>query len=429
MKKIKWARRLQGLLTLPADKSISHRAAMFAALSDEQSHITNFSSAADPHTTLKVLRQLGVSVQQKEDELFIEGVGRNGLKTPGKALDCQNSGTTMRLLSGILAGAAVKCTLTGDASLSKRPMKRIIDPLRLMGVEITALDDHYAPLKIQRRAPLKPIVFELPIASAQLKSCVLLAGLFGNEPTTVIETTPSRDHTERLLQLAVENKKGARHITADSQCVIPPQSYRIPGDFSAAAYWLVAASVHPEASIKLPGVGLNPTRTGALQILQQMGANITIENERKEGFEPVADITVQSSTLKPVDIGSGMVPNCIDELPVLMAAMLFAEGTSTIRGAEELRHKETDRLAAMAEVLQTAGASFKEKEDGIVINGDPDFIPETGTFKSFGDHRIAMSAAVLTLQAGGKSEIIDGECTHISYPGFWDDLEQLTMIN
>lgn len=416
---------LRGFLHPPPDKSISHRAALFAAMGEGESVIQNFSKAEDPKTTLECLRQLGVSIQQKDGTVVVKGVGRNGFKTPDSPIDCKNSGTTMRLLSGVLGGAGIECVLIGDESLSKRPMKRIIEPLQKMGIEISARDADYAPLQIRRKKPVEAIRFELPVASAQLKSCVLLAGLFCEETTQVIETAMSRDHTERLLQLPVENKDEQKIISSSAACKIPPQSNKIPGDFSAAAYWLIAAAAHPDASVELKSVGVNSTRTGALHILKEMGVDITLKNKRMEGPEPAADISVQSSALKPVNIGADLVPNCIDELPVLMIAMLFADGISTIREAGELRHKETDRLAAMVEILETAGASFQEKEDGLKIFGDPNFIPAAGTFKSYGDHRIAMTAAVFSLLADDTSKIIDADCTRISYPSFWNDLHSL----
>ncbi len=399
---------------------------MFAALYEGKSTIRNFSDAADPHSTLQCLRRLGVSITEKGDEIVVDGVGRSGFRTPDEPLDCGNSGTTMRLLSGIVGGAGVGCALVGDDSLSVRTMRRIIDPLQKMGVEIEARENDYAPLNIRRIGPVRSFSFPLPIPSAQLKSCVLLAGLFGDENTEVIETKTSRDHTERLLQLPVQDSSDQKIIRSSSACPIPEQSYRVPGDFSAAAFWLVAGSIHPEASIELPGAGINPTRTGALHILQQMGAKIRIENERMEGFEPVADIRVSSSTLAPLDITAEMVPNCIDELPILLVAMLFAEGTSSICGAGELRHKETDRLAAMAQVLKAAGARYEEFEDGFTIHGSPGFRPKAAAFQSEDDHRIAMSAAVLALMAEGGAGIEDAECTRISYPSFWNHLSILT---
>lgn len=420
---------LQGSVSLPADKSISHRSVMFAALSEGQSHISNFSCAADPQATLQCLQRLGVACTKKGDDVKINGVGRSGFKKPDKELNCHNSGTTMRLLSGIVGGAGIECTLTGDESLSSRTMKRIIDPLQAMEIRITGREGDFAPLQIHSAEQVQPLQFELPIPSAQLKSCVLLAGLFGAAPTTVIEMVTSRDHTERLLELPVEYQDGKKIITSDATCSIPAQNYRIPDDFSAAAYWLVAGAVHDDASIELPNVGTNPTRTGALDILKKMGAQVTVQNKRQSGQEPVADLKVESSVLRPIDIDADMVPNCIDELPILAVAMLFADGTSEISGAGELRHKETDRLAAMAEVLETAGARFTEKQDGFIIQGTPNFIPQAGTFKSYGDHRIAMSAAVLSLMGDdAPAQITKADCTAISYPNFWEDLSTLAGV-
>lgn len=418
---------LYGALQLPADKSISHRAVMFAALHRGTSTITNFSEAADPHSTLDCMRGLGIEIQEPGDNMVIvHGVGRDGLQTPLKDLDCGNSGTTMRLLSGIIAGSGVSARLAGDESLSSRTMKRIIDPLRKMGATIEARENDFAPLNIRRNRKLKPLHFPLPIASAQLKSCVLLAGLFGDEQTEVIETLPSRDHTERLLNLSVERAGEKKIIRSSRRDNVPEQTYRVPNDFSAAAFWLVAGAIHPEAEITLPGVGLNPTRTGALEILQQMGADIAITNNHEEGFEPVADIRVNNSALKPINITEEVVPNCIDEIPVLAIAMLFADGVSRISGAEELRHKETDRLRALTMMLEAAGAECTEYSDGLKIKGDPDFKPDTAVFRSFHDHRIAMAAAVLGLMGHTPSTVLNGQCTAISYPGFWEDLSLLT---
>lgn len=426
-KKIEPARHFRGKLQLPADKSISHRSALFASLHEGTSVIQNFSKAADPHSTLSCLRQLGVKVEKNDDQVTVHGIGRRGFQDPDAPLDCGNSGTTMRLLSGIVGGAGVTCTLVGDESLSSRTMKRIIGPLKKMGIDIEAREDDYAPLNISRSGPVKPLHFPLPIASAQLKSCVLLAGLFGETDTVVVETKTSRDHTERLLQLPVEKSYGNKKIIrSNKNCPIPEQSYTIPGDFSAASFWLVGASIQSGASVELSSVGVNPTRTGALDILQEMGADIHLTNRRTESSELAADIKVEPAHLKPIDITESIVPNCIDEIPVLLVAMLFADGTSSVRGAGELRHKETDRLSAMAKVLDTAGAEFKELDDGFIIHGDPEFIPEHGRFQSEDDHRIAMAAAVLASTADGKSTLAGAEATKISYPLFWDHFANLT---
>lgn len=424
------ADKLFGELSPPPDKSVSHRAAMFAAIADGESRIDNYSRAADPQSTLSCLRQLGVNIrveEESEGRVLIRGAGRDGLSEPSGDLDCGNSGTTMRLMAGILAGAGVRSRLTGDASLSARTMKRILDPLRQMGGLITGKDDDYAPLEIQAGSKIRGIRYPLPIASAQLKSSVLLAGLFGETPTEVIETIPSRDHTERLLSLDEEDYGNGKVIRSSIRSPIPTQNYRVPGDFSAAAFWLVAGAIHPDAEIIIKNMGLNPSRTAALQILQEMGADIEVRVNQSSGPEPMGDVTVRSSELRAVNLSPSLVPNCIDELPVLMVAMCFADGRSEITGAEELRHKETDRLRAMANVLSSAGQKFEVKQDGILIQGQgPANRPDPAEFDSEHDHRVAMAAAVLSLMTGARSSVKGAECTAISYPGFWNDLENLT---
>lgn len=425
-KKVIPVKKLDGTLIAPPDKSISHRAALFAAISSEKSVIENYSEAADPQSTLSCLRQLGVPVKKENSKVEIAGVGRDGFRTPSAPLDCGNSGTTMRLLGGIVAGAGVNCKLTGDESLSARTMKRIITPLSSMGCDIRGRDGEYAPLSIAAHKGVLGIRYPLPIASAQLKSAVLLAGLFGEQPTEVVEHTLSRDHTERLLDLKEETNGEGKIIRSSRGDTIPAQNYRVPGDFSAAAFWLVAGSIQPEAEIRLEGVGINPTRNAALKILQDMGANIQLLNERTEGKEPVADFVIHPAPLKPVHPASGLIPNCIDELPVLMVAMCFADGTSEISGAEELRHKETDRLEAMRNILKAAGADYEMKRDGIVIHGRPDFVPKPARYESCHDHRMAMAAAVLATRSSGPSEVAGAECTAISYPSFWRHLEKIS---
>lgn len=420
------ASRINGTLALPPDKSISHRSAMFAALHEGISEISNFSAAADPLSTLSCLEDLGVAVQKNGANITIEGVGRTGFREPDDSLDCGNSGTTMRLLSGIVGGAGIFCTLVGDESLSARTMKRIIDPLQEMGIEIKARENDFAPLQIRRPGLLKPLYYPLPIPSAQLKSCVLLAGLFGDRPTQVIEDVQSRDHTERLLSLPIEKTGNKRVIESHSKIPIPAQNYKIPNDFSAAAFWLVAGSIHPNASISMPATGINESRTAAMEILKDMGAQIFIRNKHQAGPESVADLSVKSSKLQAIEIGDEIVPNCIDEIPILAIAMLFARGRSKITGAEELRHKETDRLAALAEMLQAIGARFTVFKDGLEIEGNPDFKPRSASIKSYHDHRIAMAGAILSLMGREESTILNADCTAISYPTFWEDLEMLT---
>jgi len=421
------AKKLAGTLVMPPDKSISHRSALFAAISSSTSVIENYSTAADPQSTLSCLRQLGVSVHTEDQRVEIKGVGRDGFKIPDAPLDCGNSGTTMRLLSGILAGAGIECELIGDDSLSARTMKRIIDPLKEMGCAIEGREQKFAPLKIKKHSGVKPMRYPLPIASAQLKSCVLLAGLFGDEPTEVVEAIPSRDHTERLLDLKMEPFGTGKIIQSSRSDLLPAQNYQVPGDFSAAAFWLVAGSIHPEAELELNQVGMNPSRTGAYHILEEMGANLTQTNSAFAGKEPVADIRIRPAQLRPIELDPKLIPNCIDELPVLMVAMCFADGKSVISGAEELRHKETDRLSAMAEILNSAGAEIELQEDGMIIYGDPEFTPRPARFNSYHDHRMAMAAAVLSTRSVGICEIEGAECTSISYPQFWTHLHELTQ--
>lgn len=425
IKKVKPASSLKGILTPPPDKSISQRAAIFSLLHEGTSVIKNYSQAQDPQSTLECVEALGAEVSTNSDSISIRGVGRSGIRAPEEDLDCGNSGTAMRLLAGVIAGSGKQVRMCGDASLTSRTMTRIIEPLEEMGAYILARNSAYAPLMISRDEKLKPMDFELPIASAQLKSCILLAGLFGDSPTRVIETVPSRDHTERLLQLKVEEVNGKKIISSSLEDEIPNQSYTIPADFSAAAFWLVSGCIILNSEIRLENTGLNPTRNALLGILQEMGADITIDNERMEGAEPVGDIVVKSSHLKAINIPRNKIPNCIDELPILAVAMSFAEGISVISGAEELRHKETDRIMAISEMLKAAGVSFDEKEDGVEIHGNPEFSFESATFKSFHDHRIAMAAAVLSLKGNSASEILDAECAAVSYPEFWEDLEVL----
>ena len=416
---------LKGTLHLPPDKSIAQRAALFALLSEGRSTITNYPEAEDPQTALSCIEHLGATVVRGDGMVTVDGAGRDGIrKEPGK-IDCGNSGTVMRLLSGILAGAGVTAKLIGDDSLSSRPMKRIMDPLEKMGATFASADGGVPPLHISRKGPLKPIRFPLPVASAQLKSCVLLAGLFGEEPTEVIETVTSRNHTETMLRLPVVREGGKTVITSSRQQIIPPQNLEIPGDFSAAGFWLVAASILEGSDLQLPGTGVNPTRCAALHILRKMGADIEISNERMAGDEPIADLRVRYAPLKPVDIEAEEIPNAIDELPSLAVAMAFADGISRIRGAGELRFKESDRLAAMEAILTSAGVSVTAHTDGLTISGDPARTASGALHDSMHDHRIAMSAAIMSLRADDVSEIRNAEAAAVSYPAFWSDLDSV----
>jgi len=422
------AKSLTGTITLSPDKSIAQRAAIFSLLHEGPSTILNYSQAQDPQTTLKCVESLGARVEIDGDKTTIYGVGREGISALSDELDCGNSGTAMRLLSGVLTGAGLSIKLIGDPSLSGRTMTRIITPLEEMGAHILARNGAFAPLFISREDPLRALEFTLPIPSAQLKSCILLAGLFGEDESCVIEPIPSRDHTERLLQLRVEiDNQGARRIYASKAHQIPAQNYRIPGDYSAAAFWLVAGSIVPNSVITLPNVGLNPTRIASLHILKEMGAEVNIVEDNSDFAEPVAQLTVKSSELTGVDIPAEWIPNAIDELPILAVAMAFANGDSHIRGAAELRHKETDRIMAITKLLDGIGASYHEYDDGLSIHGNPNLVFDSAHFESFHDHRIAMASAVAALRGNKTSTIKDAEAAAVSYPEFWSHLDLLRV--
>lgn len=434
------AEQLRGTIQAPPDKSISHRAALFASLSSEDTLITGYSTAADPSSTLHCLVQAGVSVDQQLDPggltktVRISGFGREGWKAAAARshekgpieFDCGNSGTTMRLLAGLAGGAGVLARFTGDASLSSRPMDRILNPLREMGLTSEAREGRYAPFSVNTEGmdhyDGSTSEFDLAIASAQIKSALLLAGLFRDQGVRVREPAQSRDHTERMLRMPIQD----RWLSSSRQTPIPSQNLRVPGDISAMAFWMVAAAIHPNAELTLENTGLNPTRNGIIQALQEMGAQIEIDSIRDDEAEPSGQIKVKSTGfLSPIHLQGDQIANLIDELPILMVAMAFANGRSEISDAEELRVKETDRIAAMAQILRDAGCSLKEKPDGVIIEGSPDFKPLSITADSHHDHRIAMSSAILALRASGPLEILHPECTEISYPSFWEDLARI----
>lgn len=419
------ASRLSGTPDLPPDKSISHRAALFAALHEGSSIIRNYSTAADPQSTLSCLQQLGVAFDENGDELLIHGVGRWGFQNPAVDLDCGNSGTTMRLLSGMLAGAGVSARLNGDDSLSVRPMKRITDPLSAMGASILASPSGTAPLFIQP-AKLRAIHYPLPMPSAQVKSAVLLAGLFAEGKTQVIETIASRDHTERMLGLDLVLEDGYRMICTDCDTPIPNMSGTVPSDFSAAAFWMVAAAILPGSQISLKNVGMNPSRIAACHILAEMGLNIQTIPGKAAFNEPTADVNVkQEDHLKPVHLSGDIIANCIDELPVLSVAMAFADGRSKVSGAAELRVKETDRIHAIVQMLKNADVAVTEHADGFEVEGNVDHRFSGSVFNSFHDHRIAMSSAILALRSAKPCIVEGAESADVSYPEFWDCLISL----
>lgn len=416
--------RLEGSVTPPGDKSISHRVALFNALAQGSARITNYAPGRDCASTLHCLQALGVPIERDGPHTLVVH-GRGGtLEEPPDVLNAGNSGTTMRLLAGVLAGQPFLSILTGDQSLRSRPMDRIVKPLSQMGAHIWGRQgNRLAPLVI-RGGNLHGITYTLPVASAQVKSCILLAGLFAQGETVVVEPAPTRDHTERLLQAM-----GARLLRDGLTVRLTPSPLRacdvqVPGDLSSAAYWLVAAVCHPYARVTVRGVGINPTRTGIVDALRQMGACLEITNLREEGGEPVADITASSSALEAIEVKGDMVPRLIDEIPILAVAACCAKGTTLIRDAQELRVKESDRIATMVRELRRMGADVDELPDGMRIRGP---VPLHGAVcRSYGDHRVAMSLAVAGLLAKGKSVIQGAECASISYPPFWEHLAMLT---
>ena len=413
---------LRGEITVPGDKSISHRAVMLGALANGTTHITGFLMGEDCLSTIECFRKMGVEIEITEDEVTVEGVGLHGLCEPEETLYTGNSGTTTRLLCGILAGQPFTATLNGDASIQKRPMGRVIKPLREMGASIEGKNDNYCPLTLYP-SELHGIECRLPVASAQLKSAILLAGLYAEGQTTVIEPAPSRDHTERMFRaLGVEIETEGNTITLDPPEDLHAVDIAVPGDISSAAFFLVAGAIVPGSELTIRNVGVNPTRTGILDVLREMGADITESNFRDDA-EPVCDLTVRHSRLHGVEIGGSIIPRLIDELPVLAVAAAFAEGETVIRDAQELKVKESNRIAAMVTELTRAGVDVEETDDGMIIRGGK--TPCGASFETYKDHRIAMSLAVLALAAQTSSRINDPEVVSISYPDFFDTLEAL----
>ena len=420
------AKRLRGEFVVPGDKSISHRAIMFASLAQGESRIRGLLRGEDCLSTLAAFKSLGIDVVEKaDDELIIHGRGLEGLQEPTDVVDCGNSGTTMRLMSGILAAQPFFSVLTGDQYLRKRPMGRVINPLAGMGAKILGRDDNTkAPFAIDGGG-LHPTEYHSPIASAQVKSALLLAGMQIEGTTTVYEPHLSRDHSERMLRsfgADLESFSGGVRVTG--RVNLQGCDVEVPGDISSAAYFLVAGLIVPDSELLLKNVGVNPTRSGIIDILQQMGGSIELTNQRELSGEPVADLLVKSSHLHGIDIGGSLIPRAIDEFPVVSVAAAYATGVTTIRDAKELRVKETDRIAAMCETLGTLGADIEPREDGMQIVGGKAL--SGGRVNSFGDHRIAMSMAIAALASVTEIEIKDTACTETSFPGFWN---LLTLIS
>lgn len=408
---------LQGTLTIPGDKSVSHRAVMFAALADGTSHIHGFLEGEDTRATARMFEQMGVRIDTPTPSTrIVHGVGIDGLKAPAGVLDCGNAGTGMRLMAGVLAGQAFDSTLVGDESLSKRPMRRVTDPLALMGARIDTAANGTPPLQVHGGQSLHGIDYALPVASAQVKSCVLLAGLYAQSETSVLEPHPTRDYTERMLRafgVEIDFEPGRARLRGGQR--LRATDVVVPADFSSAAFFLVAASIIPGSAVRLLQVGLNPRRTGLLDALRLMGADITIENAGEQGGEPVGDLVVRHASLHGAVIPEAIVPDMIDEFPALFIAAAAAKGQTVISGAAELRVKESDRLAAMATGLRSLGIQVDEVADGATIHGGR---IGAGTIDAHGDHRIAMAFAIAGQLASGEVRVEDVANVATSFPGF-----------
>ena len=429
--KINSAKSIAGTIGLPGDKSISHRAAIFSAMAVGETHIRNYATSADCAATLKCLAALGVGIVREGSNVVIRGVGKKGFSPSDSDLDCENSGTTMRLLSGLLAGQGFGSVLIGDQSLRKRPMKRVIEPLSLMNAKIEAVDNR-APLKIWGKNPLRSINFELPAASAQTKSCILLAGLNADGETSILERIPTRDHTERMLRwFGVDVREielsGAKKLSISGDSSLTAKDLHIPADVSSAAFFIVAAACLKDSAIVIPNVGLNPSRTALISVLQEFGADIEVFARREICNEPVGSLRVRGNSgilPKPAQkaLNGRVIANLIDEIPILAVAGTQLENGLEIRNASELRIKESDRIAAVVSNLRKMNATIEEFEDGFRVENSE---LKGAVVDSFGDHRIAMAFAVAGLLASGETEIVGAECSAVSFPGFFDTLSSV----
>lgn len=417
---------IAGTLTVPGDKSISHRAVMFASLADGVSLIERCLLGEDVRSTMAAFSAMGATISETDGgNISVTGVGIDGLRTPDKPLDMGNSGTSIRLLSGILAGAGIEAELSGDASLSRRPMGRVITPLQSMGAEIDSIDGK-PPLKMRRTGKLHAIDYHMPVASAQIKSAILLAGLYAAGRTRVTESAVTRDHTERMLKafgVALDIEGSSRSIEGGQRLL--PTNIVVPSDISSAAFFLVGAALCPGSELCVKKVGVNPTRTGVIDILRLMGADIQLTEQTTVGDEPIADIVVRGGDLRGVDIPASLVPLAIDEFPAIFVAAACADGVTRVTGAEELRVKESDRIAVMADGLQSLGVKATPRDDGIEIVGQPTL--GGGMIDSVGDHRIAMAFAIAALRASEPIQLSGCGAIATSFPGFVDKLIECGM--
>jgi len=422
-----YTRALKGEITVPGDKSISHRGIMFGSIAKGTTEITGFLNSADCNSTIHCFRQMGVSITKKNDHtVLVDGKGMRGLSAPTESLDAGNSGTTVRLMSGILSAQPFSVTVTGDASIQKRPMKRIMEPLSLMGADITSMKGNdCAPLIINGK-PLHGITYTTKTASAQVKSSILLAGLYADSPTTVTEPAVSRNHSELMLRAF-----GADLSAKDKTVFLNPatelfgQKVEVPGDISSAAYFIVAGLITPNSEILIKNVGINETRDGIIKVVQSMGGNITLLNERTACGEKVADIFVKTSELTSTTVDGEIIPTLIDELPVIAVLASRAKGQTIIKDASELKVKECNRIDAVTKNLSAMGADIIATDDGFIIEGGKEL--HSASIETFQDHRIAMSFAIANLVADGENTYDHPECVNISYPSFFDDLQKLEV--
>jgi 3-phosphoshikimate 1-carboxyvinyltransferase len=417
---------LHGEISVPGDKSIGHRAVIFGSIALGSSRVSNLSGGEDNQRTVQAFKDLGVKISSEGETLHIDGNGWEGLTAPKTTIDCGNSGTTMRLLSGVLAGRPFTTILDGDQSLRRRPMQRVIEPLSRMGANLVGREGRgLAPLEING-GNLKGIEYSMPIASAQVKSAILLAGIQAEGVTIIEEPQNSRNHTELMIKgFGGEVGLDGRHVSVQGGQTLYGKDVRIPGDISSAAFFLVAAALIPGSRIVVRRVGVNPTRDGVIEILRRMGAEIELLNATIETGEPVADLKVTGKRLKGLEIGAELVARTIDEYPILAIAAALAEGDTVINGVKELRFKESDRISAMSEGLRRLGVDVEEREDGLTIRGRETL--QGNKVRSFGDHRIAMSLAIAGLCAEGGVEIDDAQCVAISFPTFFDLLDEICL--
>lgn len=415
--KIQKIKKTVGKIRVPGDKSISHRSVMLGALCDGTVHIRGFLPGADCMSTIECFKKMGVKIEVCGENVTVHGVGLSGLKKPTGVLFTGNSGTTTRLMSGILAGQGFESVVSGDESIARRPMARITEPLRLMGAKI---DGDFCPMRISG-GELSGIRYRSPVASAQVKSAIILAALYAEGETVIEEPEKSRDHTERMLMgmgASIECADNTVRVRKTER--LTAKNIAVPGDISSAAFFMALAAISDSAELTVEGVGINPTRTGIIDVMRKMGADIEIKNEKNELGEPSADITVRSSSLRATKIGGEIIPRLIDELPIIAVMALFAEGETVICDAAELKVKETNRIDALVRELKKCGADIEPTDDGMIIRGG---VPLHGAkFNTYGDHRMAMSLAVLSQKINAECSIDDAECVAVSYPGFFDDL-------